>query len=354
MAAFLLCVVILLFGRRIERTLEILNWILIVFILGGFFVLCLMFASPGIWWEATVGFFGLNWQTGSFEFLPLEADWFLIGAFAAYCGAGGVSNLTYSNWARDKGFGMGQKVGFIPAMVGGQEVHLAHTGVVFHPNKENMARWKEWWRIIRFDQWGVFFVGAMLGMGLPAILYISLIEPGRDIRGLSIAAELAEAATTRGGAAVSFTIAFMGAWVLFKTQLNILEGYVRSVTDILWTANRRVREWRGGDVRLVYYSVMVVVVLWGVIALRLAKPLILLQLGANMAAVVMVISSLHLLYLNTTLLPVELRPPLWRRAGLVMMAIFYGFFVYLWLMGGFIPNPEKGFLFNIPRYLGFG
>jgi hypothetical protein len=47
--------------------------------------------------------------------------------------------------------------------------------------------------------------------------------------------------------------------------------------------------------------------------------------------VVMVLSSLHILYVNMTLLPPELRPPLWRRIALVAMALFYGFFVTLWL-----------------------
>jgi hypothetical protein len=41
----------------------------------------------------------------------------------------------------------------------------------------------------------------------------------------------------------------------------------------------------------------------------------------------------HLLYLNTRLLPPPLRPSLWRRAGLVATALFYGFFVLLSLRG---------------------
>ena len=32
-----------------------------------------------------------------------------------------------------------------------------------------MQRWRGWWRIVRADQWGVFFAGAMLGMALPAL-----------------------------------------------------------------------------------------------------------------------------------------------------------------------------------------
>ena len=48
-----------------------------------------------------------------------------------------------------------------------------------------------------------------------------------------------------------------------------------------------------------------------------------------MAGIVFVISSLHLLYMNTHLLPVELRPPLWRRLALVALALFYGLFLSL-------------------------
>ncbi|HWP02891.1 MAG TPA: hypothetical protein VNL96_05505, partial [Gemmatimonadaceae bacterium] len=95
---------------------------------------------------------------------------------------------------------------------------------------------------------------------------------------------------------------------------------------ILWTGSRRVRYWRGGDVRLVYYAVLAGVVIWGIIALRLAQPIFLLQLAANIAGVVFVIAGVHLLYVNTRLLPEHVRPGLWPRVGLVMLVAFYGFF----------------------------
>ena len=349
--AFLGCVGILLFGRRIERTLEILNWVLVLFILGAMALLCVLFAAPTNWLAAAAGFFAFDLKAGRFELIPAGADWFLIGAFAAYSGAGGVSNLMLSNWARDKGFGMGQVVGYIPAAVGGHKVKLAHAGSVFPTTSQNMHHWRAWWRVVQVDQWGVFFIGAMLGMALPAILYTALIAPGRDIRDLAIAAELASAVLARSGPALAGLVALMSAWVLFKTQLDNLEGFARALTDILWTGSRRFRAY-GGDVRVVYYSLLVGMVVWGVIALRLARPIILLQMAANIAGAVMVVSALHILYVNTRLLPVELRPPRWRRIALVLMALFYGFFVYLWLMGGLTPDPTKGFLFNLPKYLG--
>ena len=104
---------------------------------------------------------------------------------------------------------------------------------------------------------------------------------------------------------------------------------LRSITDILWTGSPQVRGWRSGDVRIVYYSVMAILVLWGVVALRLAQPVVLLKISANVAGGILVVSALHLLYVNSRLLPEPVRPPTWRRLALVATALFYGFFVAL-------------------------
>jgi hypothetical protein len=157
------------------------------------------------------------------------------------------------------------------------------------------------------------------------------VPAGSDIRGLGIAAALAQAVATQKGAIFGGVIAVLGVWLLFKTQLDILEGMTRAVTDILWTGSARIRAWRGGDVRVIYYGVLALITAWGIIALKLTQPIVLLALSANMAGIVFIISSLHLLYVNTRLLPVELRPPLWRRLALVALSVFYGFFLSLWL-----------------------
>ena len=326
---FLACVAVLLVGRRIERTLEILNWLLVTCILGGFLLIALAFVPLGNWLELAAGFAGYDARRGTFDLMPAGVDFFLLAALVAYSGAGGMSNVVLSNWARDKGYGMSQRTGYIPCAIGGQKVHLAHSGSTFVPDEASMHRWRGWWRIVRADQWGVFFTGAILGMTLPALLYVAFLPRGADIRGLGISAALAFAIGERAGPLLAGVIAFLGAWLLFKSQLDLLEGMVRAVTDMLWTGSRRIRAWRGGDVRVVYYAVLATVVLWGVFALRLAQPVILLQLGANVAAATFVVTSLHLLYVNTRLLPPALRPPMWRRAALVLSALFYGSFVAL-------------------------
>ncbi len=328
-STFLACVGLLLLGRRIGRTLELLNWVMVVAILGGFLLLALIFVPAATWFATAAGYVGFDAGSNGFVFLPAGADFFLIGALVAFSGCGGVMNITLGNWARDKGYGMSQHAGYIPAAIGGEHVNLAHHGFVFTPDAESMIRWRGWWRIVRADQWGVFFIGAILGMALPALLYMTFIPHGTDIRGLGVSAALAEGVGQRAGPMLAGIIAILGAWLLFKTQLDLLEGMTRAVTDILWSGSIRVRRWRGGDVRAVYYTVLGVIVLWGVIALALAAPIVLLQVGANIAGVAFIIASLHLLRINTRLLPPELRPPMWRRVMLIAMALFYGFFAVL-------------------------
>ena len=330
---YLACFSILLVGKRIERTLEVLNWVLVAFIMAGLVLLVAALVPAGVVGRGVAGYVGYDTTTGSFAFIPSGADWFLLGAFAAFSGAGGFGNLALSNWARDKGYGMGKVAGFIPGAIGGEVRQLAHTGFKFSPTPEAMNRWRGWWRLVRADQYVVFFVGAMLGMLMPALLYVTFVPEGSDIRGLGVAAALAHAIADARGPIFGGAIALMAVWVLFKTQLDLFEGMVRQVTDILWTGSPRLRQWRTRDVRVVYYGVLIVAVLWGLIALRMAQPIFLLQVAANVGGLTLAITSLHLLYINTKYLPVELRPSMPRRVGLVLLSIFYGVFVVRWLSG---------------------
>jgi hypothetical protein len=328
-ATFIVCAGVLLIGRRVARTLEVLNWILVATILGAFLAIALWLVPGRTWAAAAVGLFGFDVAAADFNFIPAGADFFLLGALVAYSGCGGILNVTLSNWARDKGYGMAMHGGYISAAVGGQKVNLAHSGFIFSPDAHSLQRWRGWRRIVRADQWGVFFIGSILGMVLPALLYVTFVPRGTDISGLGAAAVLAQSMGTRVSPLAAPIIGLLGVWILFKAQLDIIEGTTRSVTELLWSANARIRAWRGGDVRAVYYAVLGVIVVWGMIAFNLAQPIMLLKISANVAGVVLIVASLHVLYLNTRLLPPELRPPLWRRVALVCMALFYGFFAVL-------------------------
>ncbi len=315
-ATFGLCLLITLTGRKVERTLELAMWAMVGAILLYLMGLSVTSVSGATWGRTAAGFLTI----GAF---PPGVDWTLIAAFAAYSGSGGVGNALITNWMRDKGFGMGSTVGYIPGAAGAT-IPLKPHGNVFPVTARALADWHGWWKHVYVDQWLIFGLGSLMGMALTAVLSLEYVKPGATVGGWGAANMLADAIAGVHGPMFWYLTVFCGFWVLFSTQLGVVDGVPRAVTDIVWSASSRARRVRGGDVRAVYYGVVVLFAIWGMIALNLAQPLTLILIGANVAGFIFVLLSIHTLVVNRTLLPPALRPPLWREAALVATALFYG------------------------------
>ena len=327
-AIFLSCAAVLVFGGKVERTLEYLNWFMVAWILIYLVVVVTLFVPASSLLSAVRGLLSFGSLPAAEGETP-KIDWFLLAAFASSSGAGGAANAAVTNWFRDKGFGMGAKVGYIPSLVGGRQVKLSHTGKVFRLTPENLKHWRHWWRFAKVDQYGVFLVGALLGMTLPAVLAVQCLPHGRELRGLAVAAEIALGLSRISGHSLWIMTLLCGFWILYSSQLGNMDILVRTVTDNLWTGSRRVRQWRGGDIRRVYYTLLAMNVVWGLVALQVTQPIFLFQLGANVAALTTAMLSFHTLYVNRRFLPQPLRPPMWRQAALVLCGVFYSTFVFL-------------------------
>ena len=357
---FFASLVLLLFGKKVEQALEYAEWFMVIWIIVALLFLGIVFTNLQTWLTVITGFLagGLyyirNPQSGQLMgLIPPGVDWFILAGFAAYAGAGGLGNCTVTNWVRDKGMGMGSQVGYIPAVVGGREVELAATGKVFEPTPENITRFNEWWKYVRWDQGWVFTLGCFLGMGLPALLTVKFIPPGTEIGGMAVAVRQAEGIADAfgglgnvSGQLLWWLTLLTGFWILYSTQLNIMDLFPRTVTDILWTSNPGVRNWAKGDVRKVYYASLVIFVIWGCIAINLAQPFILILLGAFMAGFMMTIYGIHVSVVNRMFLPPELQAPLWRDIALWVFSGFFGFFTVVTILarvfGMKITDPVLG------------
>lgn len=163
-------------------------------------------------------------------------------------------------------------------------------------------------------------------MGLTCLLTLEFVPPGAITNDWAVANMQASGIAGALGPAFWHLTLICGLWVLFSTQLGIVDGLPRVVTDTLWSGSDAVRRWRGGDVRAVYYTVLGLFALWGCVALNLARPLTLIVISANVAGVILVGLSLHTLVVNRTFLPPALRPSRWREAALLLCAGFYGAF----------------------------
>ncbi len=323
--SFAAAVLLLLFGRSIQRTLEYVSWFMLTFTFS-FLALTNVLAVPAHqWWATFKGFVGV----GEFFTTP---DWFLMAALVPYAGNGGVGNLVLSNWARDKGFGMGARVGAIASAVGGSKVKLSVVGKIFPISEESLRNFRTWWRYVLTDQYLIWTGGCFVGMFLTCNLTAGVTPRGTDLQGLAAGAYQANyLAQTYGPLLWNLTL-LNGFWILFKTQLSIVDSMCRLTTDVLWTASPAVRRLARDSVSRIYYSLLCAFTIWACIALQLATPLTLIKLGAVNAGFISAFSATHLLIVNRRFLPPALRPSLWRQVGLALATLFYGFFLVQWLI----------------------
>ena len=163
------------------------------------------------------------------------------------CGAGGLSNTLFSNYTRDKGWGIGALVGAIPSAVGGRTIGLSHTGCAFLPEGHNLARWRGWMRHILRDQ-GVWVFASILGMALPCMMSLEFIR-NVPVTGDRVAAMAAQGIADRYPGLASFfwiTTLACGFLVLAPGQVSVGDQIARRWTDMIWAASMRAHRLEGG------------------------------------------------------------------------------------------------------------
>jgi hypothetical protein len=324
---FLAAVGLVLAGRHLHRALEIVEWIMMGWMLLFLAALALLYVPRPVWVALGGGFVGRSlWEPGWLPAPPLDRplDWLLVAGFAAYSGAGGTVNAMLTYWLRDKGFGMAGTVGVQPISVGAQILLLPREGAIFPPSEANLAKWREWWRYLRADLFWLWTVVCLIGMALPVALALDAVPRNLDVSGLGAGAVFARELARRYGAVLWMPALLTALWIFFSTQVGIAEGFARHVTEMLWTAGAR--PGARGPVWL-FYPVLALFVAAGGLAMTRAAPLTLILIGANVAALNFAVLSFHTLRLNRALLPEPLRPPRWREAVVALGGLAFALLV---------------------------
>lgn len=347
-ALSVICFVLMLFGGKIYNmllgcmTAKVL-WVLV------FLLFVDLFLVPWDKWAVLLrGFFFPFDERGLMVPANLTLkDWATVAGFAAFAGAGGLSNATFSNYAREKGWGMGSLVGSIPSAVGGVKIDLAPIGTVFRVTEEAQRRWKLWWQHVHFDQYAVWVLGCFAGMMLPVAMSLQFVKPG-EVNQIAIASMQAQGisdAFAVHGAGLKmvfwYLTMFTGFLILWFTQVQVLDHVTRRWTDILWTGSETARTASGGAVQRIYYTIASVYALMNcgmMVLLTFAgkTPFAILVITAVSSGFAMCVSSFHTLYVNRRFLPTPLRPCWWREAGLAGCGVFYLVMTCLAVSGQFI------------------
>ncbi len=344
---FLLCLVPLVFGGKIYNSIKVVLSAKVVVVLG--FLLFLAFTQTDweTWRSIVTGFFQFgtvptgptstdNVFAAMAQGRPLPSIDFTyvatLAAFASIAGSGGLTNAVISNYTRDQGWGMGRHVGAIPSIVGGQEISLSHTGMVFDVNERSLPRWRRWMRHVQRDQIAVWMVACFLGVALPSMLSVHFLPRGTAAKDWTAAVMTADGvrghvATTWGmtsGDVMWYAVVLCGLLVLLPTTCQTADGIIRRWVDVLWTASPRLREVETHKIRQIYFRVLVGYAVFGTATLAVSdSPGTVVKIATNIYNFALGISCFHTLYVNLKLLPKPLRPGWFARAGLALAGLFF-------------------------------
>ena len=362
MALAYLCLVVVvvpvLFGGRIYNMLQAVMSIKVFGVLGFSLVMGLLFVNPANWWNVVSGFakfgtipvpdgHGGEIVVNAFVYYAQHGDWpgvslaniAVLGAFAGYAGGGGLANSLYSNFVRDKGWGMGSRVGAIPSAIGGKNVALSHLGAVFPITPENLRKWRGWWKYIIVDQVFLWAPGCFVGMALPALMSLQFAPHStlyRQHEKMDWAQSVISADGLRHlpgvGPALGFwlwtAMLLIGLLVLLPSQMSVVDEVSRRWTDVIWSASGAVRRnMEHGQVKFIYYAILSAYVVWSVTSLYLfstyGTPKLMTLVIANIGNLSIGFSALQILVVNRRLLPAALRPRWYHQAGIAACGAFY-------------------------------
>jgi len=312
---------ITLFGRKISRTLEIVNWFMVVFILLSVVIIAILVVPAAVWGNS---FASLVTPAAP----PPGTSATNLGALAGFTAFASGLNFVLISYYRDKGYGMGSRIGFIAGLVGGKQEEIRASGVTFRDTPENAARWRRWFRYLLYDQWGIFFVGALFGMMLPTMIVYQLAQTsGKTPTELTIPTFAADQLGT-----LFPNMAFLRPWalvagfmILFSTQLVVFELLTRQFVDGAHAISPRFRKFTGGDPRRFYYPFMLGLTLLISAVIFLAPAFRLIQVSANFSNLPAMIIPFAVIYLNRQL-PKPARLKWWSYVALLLNVAFFGYF----------------------------
>jgi len=242
------------------------------------------------------------------------------GAFV-FAGAGGLGNLFYAYYLRDKGIGMG---GRIPALVnplreaqrGDSEI-----GYLFAPTAENLRRFRDWFRFVVLDSTIFFWIANTVTMflfmfGALVVLYPQGIVPeeGQLVWDLAL---ILEGTMGTGG---RYLFLIIGIAALFSSVLAGLDGGVRQWVDLLHTNFAFMHRFAANKL---YFGLAVGLSALGVAAVWFfetfdVSALDFFFISAMLSGFAMAAYVPTVLYMNLRHLPAEVRP---KALNIVMVAI---------------------------------
>jgi hypothetical protein len=329
-------VALALFGpKAVYSGVERLVSLLVAVITVGLVVVAAVVGTGADWTALGRGIAG-------FGQVPAGLDTKMLFIAITAAGAAGTANLFYSFYLRDKHIGMGARVPMLHNPLRGRAEKEPAAGYRYPETPENAGRFRAWFRHVTADQalffWGLnsltillfIFVGIAVLRDTPEAIPQGQVIPHQ-------AAALRGALPGLAGEGMRVIFLLVGFATLFSTQIALVDGVARSLSDILYVQfpaarSRSVASWylllAGG---------------WMVASTLLATILERFQVtemgflfnAAYVGGICMAVYAPALLWMNHRVLPPSARPGPIHTVMTALAAAFYVVFAALSLFWEF-------------------
>jgi Mn2+/Fe2+ NRAMP family transporter len=301
----LLIGVILSLGSVIYKTQETLQKAIILIGIPFIFIVTALFAKAPDWQALVQGLVG---KGDGFWFLPAAIPLAtFLGAFA-YAGAGGNLNLSQSYYVKEKGYGMGKFSGRLTSIIRGKKEDVKLEGERFNPTKENVDKFKIWWKRINIEHLIVFWgTGALTMLVLSLLAYTTVFGKPDISTGITF---VVEESIVIGQQTIPFLgklFLVMAGVMLFGTQFSVFGSTSRIMSENLIILSPK--KFKIENSSKYFYFFLWLQILAGIVILLLGfnEPLTLVVTGAVLNAITMFFYSGMVLALNRSSLDKKIR-----------------------------------------------
>jgi hypothetical protein len=256
----------------------------------------------------------------------------------AYAGSGGTLLLAQSLWLRDKGFGMATYQGRIAGIRGTNE-DVSATGYVFDSGTEShgLRRYLEWMRVARTELLLTFVLLILVSVVITTLVVAATIGTDNPELAGNLSATVTlqgNVLAARGGTWLQVMFLLGGAFVLFSTQLGIVDTVTRIAGTVFYEGyGRRTGFWSLKRSFLFFLtafvgaSMAIIVASWiGGEGLGALQPDFLVLIAGPFTIGSMYCFAIVVGVMSARRLPKAMGPGLWNRLGLLWAAILWGWF----------------------------
>jgi hypothetical protein len=229
-ALVIIIALLILFGpRRIYSTVEKSVMSMVLFIIVGMVIVAVSVGTLSDMWAMFAGI-------ANFGHIQLDEDFTFSRFFGAFvfAGIGGLGNLYYAYYLRDKGVGMGKRIPVLLNPLREAQRGNSEVGYLYPESAENAKRFKAWFKFVVTDSVVFFWLANTFTMflfmfGALVVLYPAGIIPEES----TIIWDLALILESTMGIGGRYLFLVIGIAAFFSSVLAGMDGGVRLWVDLL-------------------------------------------------------------------------------------------------------------------------